>query len=399
MVDYHVFSSSDLANWQDHGVVLDAADIPFATKLYAPDCAYDAASGKYYLYFPDSGSTIGVAVSDDPGGPFTNPVQLVTKQTPGAADVDWLFDPTAFVDDDGEVYLYFGGGQPDTGDNARVIRLNSDMVSLKDASTTTIVVPDFFEASFLFKREGKYYFSYSTTFQNHAPTIDYMISDDPMTGFEYVGTVIPNPDGNNGNNNHHSMVEYEGQWYVFYHNRVIANRDGYSDYQRSITLDKLSWDENGHMVPVSATRGEVKQLRSVDAFQRIEAELIAGQRGIETDFAIDAGARVGVAVTDLQQGDWLAVSQLDFGQGASTLHVRASSSGGGTIEVLQGGCTGFRSDAGTVVGTCEVPATGSAENWSDVDCAVEAAGGVHDLCLRFSGDGNQLLNLDYYWFE
>src|SRR5690606_18275973 len=79
MVDYHVFSSNDLANWQDHGIALDSANIPFASRLYAPDCAYDAELDKYFLYFPDAGSTIGVATSDHPGGPFENPIQLVTS--------------------------------------------------------------------------------------------------------------------------------------------------------------------------------------------------------------------------------------------------------------------------------------------------------------------------------
>jgi arabinoxylan arabinofuranohydrolase len=398
MVDYHVFSSSDLANWQDHGVVLDSAEISFASKLYAPDCAYDAELDKYFLYFPDAGSTIGVAVSDDPGGPFLNPTQLVTTQTPGVSDVDWLFDPTAFFDDDGQGYLYFGGGPEGTGDNARVIRLGSDRVSLMDSSATTIIVPNFFEASFMFKRQGTYYFSYSTNFANGAPTIDYMVSDDPMSGFEQVGTVIPSPAENNGDNNHHSMVEYEGQWYVFYHNRVQSNLEGYSNFQRSITLDKLSW-EGDRMVQVSANRGEVQQLRSVNAFERIEAELIAGQSGIETDFAMDGGGRTGVALTDLQDGDWVAVSQVDFGQGATALLARVASAGGGTIEVLQGGCQGFRNDPGTVIGTCQIEATGGDQDWSDVECAVQAVPGVHDLCLRFGGSGNAVMNLDYYSFE
>lgn len=394
MVDYHVFSSNDLANWQDHGLALDSANISFASKLYAPDCAYDAELDTYFLYFPDGGSTIGVATSDHPGGPFENPIQLVTNQTPGVGDVDWIFDPSGFFDDDGQGYLYFGGGPEGTGDNARVIRLNADRVSLMDNSATTIVVPRFFEASFMFKREGTYYFSYSTDFSNGAPTIDYMVSDNPMSGFEHVGTVIPSPDENNGDNNHHSMVEYEGQWYVFYHNRVQSNLEGYSNYQRSITLDKLEW-EGDRMVPVSATRGEVPQLRSVDAFERIEAELLAGQSGIETS----GNQRTGVVVTDIADGDWIAVSQVDFGSGATTLNLRVASQSGGTIEVLQGGCAGFRTDAGTSVGTCDVEATGDNATYSDLQCTVTAAGGVHDLCLRFGGSGSSVLNLDYYSFE
>src|SRR5690606_32866367 len=150
---------------------------------------------------------------------------------------------------------------------------------------------------------------------------------------------------------------------------------------------------------VPATRGDVRQLRSVDAFTRIEGELLGGQSGIETDFAMEGGARVGVAITDVQAGDWIAVSQVDFADGANTLHLRVASEGGGVVDVLQGGCEGFRDDPGTVAGSCDVEATGGEQSWADVSCAVEAAAGVHDLCLRFSGAGGQVMNLDYYYFE
>jgi arabinoxylan arabinofuranohydrolase len=404
MQDYHVFSSDDLVNWQDHGVALDAADIPWATSLYAPDCAYGEATGKYYLYFPNSSSGIGVAVSDSPAGPFVDALgePLIDTNTPGVEDVEWIFDPTCFVDDDGQAYLYFGGGPRDTGDNARVIRLNDDMVSLADATATTISAPDFFEASFLHKREGRYYFSYSTTFANHSAYIDYMVSDDPMTGFEYAGTILQNPAGNNYSNNHHSIVQYEGSWYIFYHNRVLSNRDGYSEYQRSITVDHLTHDADGGIAEVPVTMGEVAQLRELDAFSRMEAETLADQRGIEVEFAEDGGERVGVTVTDIHDQDWIGYSQVDFAAGATSFHARAASDSatGGTIHVYVDGCDLFTNLPGQLVGTCSVDPTGGWQQWSDIECAVEAITGVHDLYLRFEGTPSEpLLNLDYFQFE
>lgn len=186
MVDYHIFSSEDLVNWQDHGIGLDAADIPWASAFYAPDCVYHEATDKYYLYFPNGGTSIGVAVSDNPEGPFVDAIgkPLITRKYPGVEDVEWVFDPGVFIDDDGQAYLYFGGGMPDTGDNARVIRLNEDMISLKDPSATTIIAPDYFEAPFLHKKNGYYYFSYSTHWIGHGIRIDYMMSTDPMSGFK-----------------------------------------------------------------------------------------------------------------------------------------------------------------------------------------------------------------------
>src|SRR5690606_23089888 len=109
MVDSIAFSSDDMVNWQDHGVIIHADSLPWATNLYAPGAC--SRNDKYYLYIPNSGSGIGVAVADDPGGPFVDPlgVALLTKSFPNA-NVPWLFDPACFVDDDGQGYLYFGGG-------------------------------------------------------------------------------------------------------------------------------------------------------------------------------------------------------------------------------------------------------------------------------------------------
>jgi arabinoxylan arabinofuranohydrolase len=404
MRDYHVFSSDDLVNWQDHGVALDAADISWANTLYAPDCAYSEVTGEYYLYFPSSGSGIGVAVSDSPAGPFVDALgeALIDRNTPGVEDVEWIFDPSCFVDDDGQAYLYFGGGMQDTGDNARVIRLNEDMVSLADASATTIVAPEFFEASFMHQRDGYYYFSYSTTFASHSAEIDYLVSDDPVTGFEYAGTILPNPPGNNYNNNHHSIVQYAGSWYMFYHNRVLSNRDGFSDYQRSITLDYLTYDADGSIVEVEPTMGAVRQLKSIDAFSRMEAETMADQRGIEVEFAHEAGTQVGVAVTDIHDQDWIGYSQVDFGAGVTSFRARVASGcpSGGTIEVYVDGCDLFTNNPGLRVGTCPVGATGGWQVWTDVECSIEATTGEHDVYLRFAGTRSEpLLNLDYFQFE
>ncbi len=404
MYDYHVFSSDDLVNWQDHGVAFDAHDYSWVHHLYAPDAAYSAATGRYYLYFPNGGSNIGVAVSDRPSGPFVDALggALINRNTPGVEDVDWIFDPRCFVDDDGQAYLYFGGGDIDTGDNARVIRLGEDMISLADESATTISAPDFFEAAFMHERDGRYYFSYSTTFASGTATIDYMVSDDPMTGFEYAGTILPNPTGNNNGNNHHSIVEYEGSWYIVYHNRVLARRDGYSDYQRSITLDRLTHNDDGSIAEVPAAMGEVAQLRNLDAFSRLEAETLADQRGIEVEFAEDGGTRVGVTVTELHDGDWIGYSQVDFGDGAASFRARvaADASAGGSIQIYVDGCDRFSNLPGVRIGACAVSPTGGWQTWADTECDIEPTTGVHDVYLRFSGTGTEpLLNLDYFQFE
>lgn len=396
MTDYHVFSSDDMVNWQDHGVVLDAADIPWADRLYAPDSC--TANGKYYLYFPNGGSSIGVAVSERPQGPYKDALgrALVDASTPGVAGVEWIFDPTCFVDDDGQAYLYFGGGP--SGAGARVIRLGADMISLKDEAATTLTVPDYFEAPYLHKRQGKYYYSYSTGFKYHAAYIDYMTGDHPMGPFQYEGTVLASPEGNHDNNNHHSFVEYGDQWYIFYHSRVLANQRKKGIYQRSIAVDVVTYDPQGKLNTVPTRTGIVNQLKPVSSTGRIEAELMAAELGVETGAVVVGGERAGVMLTSLDEGDWVGVSRVDFGSGKSRFKARVASSSGATVEVHLDGCEGFRA-SGTLAGVCPVPSTGGEQVWKDIQCELPIASGVHDVCLRFRGSSGNLLNVDHYSFE
>ena len=242
MVDHHVFSSDDLVNWQDHGVVIRADDLTWGSLLYAPTaCERD---GTYYMFLTNGGSQIGVAVADNPGGPFTDPLRrgLLTPSFPNA-DVPWLFDPACFIDDDGQAYLYFGGG-PDGGQNARVVRLNEDMVSLMDASATTIPTTEFFEASFMHKHEGTYYFSYSASFNDgHNADLEYYMADNPMMeGGRYMGALLRNDGGVNGDNNHGSIVEFQGKHYIFYHNRKLTRDLGRNNsFERSIAVQELTY--------------------------------------------------------------------------------------------------------------------------------------------------------------
>lgn len=399
MIDYHIFSSDDMVNWQDHGIALHAGDIRWADKLYAPDCVYNEKTGKYHLFFPNGGSNIGVAVSDSPAGPFVDQLKrpLITRNY-GNSAVPWLFDPGVLIDDDGQGYLYFGGGMPGTGDNARVIRLNEDFTGFLDDAATTIVAPDFFEAAFTYKRENKYYFTYSTNWENgHGIRIDYLMSDNPVTGFEYTGTVIDNPPGNQGNNNHHSIVEYQGNTYVFYHNRKLAlSRNDHDGYQRSITFDRLTFDENGLITPTKFSNGTEVQLKNVNAFNTIEAELMAAQHGIKVSNILVNEEKTGASLSHIDDGDWTAVSKVDFGTGATQFHARVlSTEEGGKIELW---VDGGRDNGGTLLGTCKVPSEG---NWVDIQSSIEKVSGIHNLYLIFKGRKvkEDMFLLDHYHFE
>ncbi|MGO4272732.1 family 43 glycosylhydrolase, partial [Paenibacillus sp. TAF58] len=169
-----VVSSDDMVNWTDHGEIPVAGPqgaAKWANNSWAPAAAHKTINGqeKFFLYFADNGSGIGVLTADSPIGPFTDPIgkQLVSRSTPGASDVTWLFDPAVLVDDDGSAYIYFGGGIPTGKDadpgTARVAKLGADMISLDlSASGGTlgrINPPWLFEDSGIHKYNGKYYYS------------------------------------------------------------------------------------------------------------------------------------------------------------------------------------------------------------------------------------------------
>jgi arabinoxylan arabinofuranohydrolase len=383
MVDYYMFSSDDMINWRDHGIVFDIdRDTTWGNRAYAPDMVY--RNGTYYLYFPDGANAIGVAVSSSPTGPFTDPLgrALVSRSTPNA-NVQWLFDPGVFVDDDGQAYLYFGGGAPG---NARVIRLNSDMIST-NGPAITLDVPNFFEALYMHKRNGVYYLSYSTT-PATGFRIDYMTSNSPTSGFTHRGTILPNP-WQNGNNNHHSILEYNNQWYVFYHNRAVANERGASSFQRSINVDRLFYNGDGTIQQVIHGPAGVPKLKNVDPFVRNEAETIDNEQGIETEGAPTATRNLAF----IENGDWVQISNVDFGAGGGGVEARvASATSGGAIEIILDNVNN------APVGRINVGNTGGWQNWQTVSASMSTVTGLHNLFLRFAGGSGYLLNFDWWRF-
>ncbi|GIZ10196.1 family 43 glycosylhydrolase [Flavobacterium sp. UMI-01] len=256
MVDWHVFSTTDMVNWTDHGVALDIKDVKWAKKYaWAPDCIQ--ANGKYYFYFPTDQFHIGVAVSDHPTGPFVDPIgkPLISMDTKGVVCNRDFIDPGVFIDDDGQAYLYMGQLV------VNAIKLNKDMISYDGNVHLLKGTDDFFEASWMHKYNGKYYLSYVGT----SGEIKYCMSDNPLGPFEYKGVILEKM---NSGTNHHSIVEYKGQWYMFYHNSDLYYRNhpeveqkfgwGHEGsphpYRRSICFDKLFYNEDGTIQQVIPTK-------------------------------------------------------------------------------------------------------------------------------------------------
>lgn len=380
-------SSSDLKNWTDHGEVFRVpAGASWAGYSWAP---YPLEkNGKIYLYFGNNANGVGVASSTSPTGEFKDAKGsvLVDGKTPGASGSNiWLFDPGALIDDDGQAYLSFGGNGVD---NARIIKLGADLTSVS-GSAAQFSPPGFFEASFMFKRNGIYYFAYSTNSQNGL-RIDYMTSSSPMSGYKYGGIIGDQPPSNN-NNNHASEFEFNGKWYHAYHNRSVATQAGISTtYRRNLALEVLNFEADGKIQQVTYTTDGVPQVGSLNPYVKVEAETTNAQNGIETARASDGG----MYVTEISNGDWIRLRGVDFGAGATQFSARVAASGTGmNIELRTGSATG------TLLGTCKVPSTGGAQSWMTTTCDVSGATGVvKDLYLVFTGSGAQVFNFDSWQF-
>jgi arabinoxylan arabinofuranohydrolase len=381
-------SSSDMKNWTDHGSVFWAKKATtWANCSWAP--AAIERDGKFFLYFGNGGGGIGVVCSTNPAGPFTDPLgkELISHGTPGVQPSTnmWLFDPGVFIDDNGQAYMYFGGNDDY---NVRAAKLNRDMISL-DGEVIKLHATNFFEAAWVFKRKGLYYFSYSTT-PKAQMRIDYQTSDNPTNGFTYRGVVADQPPINN-NNNHAAQFEFNGHWYHVYHNRIVAKQAGIpTAFRRNLALEEFSFNDDGTIKKTVFTTNGVSQLGHLNPYVRVEGETFNAQHGIKTEPCSEGGMNL----TDINNGDWVRVVGVDFAQGAKRFNAHVASAGqGGNIELRLGGLDG------KLIGTCQVENTGGQQTWKDVSCKVIGATGVQDLYLKFTGGEGSLFNVDFWKFE
>ncbi len=412
-----VVSSDDMLNWTDHGEILVAGeDAPakWAAHSWAPAIAYKEIDGKdkFFLYFANDASGIGVLEADTPLGPWKDPIgkALLTRQTPGCAGVEWCFDPAVLVDDDGSAYIYFGGGVPAGQqlhpNTARVAKLGEDMISI-EGEAQLIDAPCMFEDSGIFKYEDKYYYTYCSNFISpHGDgypgygTICCMVSDDPMGPFTYAGEIFQNPTVwfGVGGNNHHATFVFEGETYFIYHAQTVSKALGIEKGYRSTHIDNIEFNSDGSIRPIKGTYKGIAQLRDVSAYERIDAETIAWNAGVKTEVCKEEGklfADYNMHLTELTDGDWTSVAQVNFGdKGAKAFKVSAASKNGGTIEIR------LDSPEGTLIGTAEVAATGNEDTYKEVSCEVTNVTGVRNVFLVFRGeDAKNIMNVDYYLFE
>ncbi|NLY43198.1 MAG: family 43 glycosylhydrolase, partial [Clostridiaceae bacterium] len=259
---FHVFSSKDLINWKDEGVILDVAtdDVPWAVgSAWAP--SIEEKNGKYYFYFcakrPDGKSCIGVAVADSPTGPFTaQPQPLITPEIASQEGISMgqTIDPSIFTDDDGRVYMLFGNG------NAAIVELNEDMISYKPGTMKNISgASGIREAITVTKRDGIYHFTWSvddTGSENYH--VRYGTSNNIYGPINYRGIILQkDPSKDILGTGHHSILQIPGkdEYYIAYHRfgTPLSKYPSGKGFNRETCLDKVEFDENGYMKVITPT--------------------------------------------------------------------------------------------------------------------------------------------------
>ena len=413
-----VISSDDLVNWTDHGFI-DVAGLnsaaKWATQSWAPAAVHKVIDGKdkFFIYFANNASNIGVLMSDSPTGPWIDPIgkPLLTRETPGVEKVTWLFDPAVLVDDDGKAYIYFGGGIPEGQEampnTARVMELGDDMISVL-GEALPIPAPYMFENSGINKVNNKYYYTYCSNFYDgvrpegspQAGQISYMVSDSPMGPWTYEGIILKNPVHffDIGGNNHHAIFEFHDSWYIAYHAQTLSKAMGVAKGYRSTHLNQVFFNEDGTIQEIIADYEGVKQLKTFNPYVRVEAETIGWQAGINTEQISDNAQQSfsNRVVTDIDNGDWIAVSNVDFGNdGASSFTAAvANGSAASSIEIR------LDSPDGKLIGELSIPAVTDEDQYSELQTKIEGANGVHHLFLVFRGEENsQLFKLNYWQFQ
>lgn len=410
----NVISSADMVNWTDHGCIYAASSKGQATwgdNSWAPAAACKEIDGKmkFFLYFANSGNGIAVLTADSPVGPFTDPINkaLISRDTPTCAEVTWLFDPAVLMDDDGEAYIYFGGGVPsdDKADNpgtARVAKLGKDMISLDGDPIAIENVAYLFEDSGINKINGKYYYSYCSNFsipEEKRPELGYdqgeinvMVSDNPMGPFTFYRPVLKNPEDffGLGGNNHHCMFEFKGQLYMSYHSRISEEAMGILKGYRCTGIDAVNLDANGDIETIKMTRKGVAQVGSLNPYETVNAATMAIMAGINTTQFDEVSKQFGsgdMIVTDIETGSWIGVYGADFGaQGAKAIEVAVRGTGKGNIYVC------IDSLDGEVVATVEVAPT-DADKLSISKAELTAAvTGKHDVYFVFEGTDFEVKN-------
>jgi hypothetical protein len=383
MEDYHVYSTDNLQDWTDHGVIVSQEKVdwvdPNGYSMWAPDCIY--RNGKYYFYFPTRakdttrygrGFSIGVAVADKPSGPFT-PQHEPIKGVRG-------IDPNVFIDKDGQAYLYWSQG------NIFAAKLKENMLELDSEVKILGELPDkgLKEGPYMFERNGIYYLTYPHV-QNKIERLEYAIGDNPLGPFRFTGVIMDeSPTG--CWTNHHSVLSFKNQWYLFYHHNDLSPQ---FDKNRSVRLDSLFFDPDGTIQKVIPTLRGVGVTKATDGIDPDRYSKLS-DAGASIAF-LDTGNKFkGWKIIYNGPDAWSQYNNVDFGKKKpKSVTIRALSKTGGTLQLR------LESTDGPVIVQLNIPVT---NDWKDLELPLSSfKPGIHHLFVTLTENAN--IEVDWIRFN
>ena len=371
MNDWRLYSTVDMVNWTDHGSVASYKSFSWGTgDAWAPQGI--SRNGKYYLFVPlnnATGAKIGVGVADVPEGPFKDPLGKAFPST-GSGNID----PTVFIDDDDQAYMYWGNG------TLRYVKLNADMTSFS-GTPANVSLSGFIEGPWFYKRGSLYYMVYAASGGGNEK-ISYATSNSPTGPWTTKGDVM---DAGKTFTNHPGVIDFKGHSYFFYHNSVL----GGTDFKRSVCVEEFTYGADGSIPKLTMSTNGPSGIATLNPFQQVEAETIAYSSGLKTEVCTDTGG--GMNVSSISNGDYIKIKDVDFLGGITSFEARVSSSSSDAKIELR-----LDSKSGTLLGTCDVS---GASSWSTKACAVTGATGKHDLFLVFTGGGGDLFKFNWWKFS
>ncbi|MCY0970430.1 glycoside hydrolase family 43 protein [Chryseobacterium wangxinyae] len=395
MKDWLLYTSTDMVNWTDHGVVASLKDFEWTDPengAWAPQVI--ERNGKFYMYCPMPGQRgIGVLVADSPYGPFKDPIgKPLVKNS--SDDID----PTVLIDDDGQAYLYWGNP------NLWYVKLNKDMISVdgpvvKDPSIAKVKGSadpfHYQEGPWVWKRNGNYYLAYASTCCPEG--IGYAMGKSATGPWEFKGMIMDSDKRSNGN--HPGIIDFKGKSYVFGFNYNLAKQSISKHYERrSICVSELIYNADGTIQKLPFWNPEgVKRIATLNPYEKVEAETIAYSEGLKTEKMTewernnpyDTGKKITerMVVSSINNGDYLKVQGVDFSKGSKLLEVSVASINGGTIEIHTDSLDG------QLLGTVQVTGKAEGDVFKTIKSPVKNVKGIYDVYFVFKG------NKDLFYFD
>jgi arabinoxylan arabinofuranohydrolase len=393
MNDWKLYTTEDMVNWTDHGAVASYKTFKWSNgDAWAIQCI--ERNGKFYLYAPvkskgNNRPAIGVAVADNPYGPFYDPLDKPLAQT-NFGDID----PTVFIDDDGQAYLYWGNPV------CYYAKLNEDMISI-DGDIVKVPMTEtsfgkrngnaerptlYEEGPWLYKRNKLYYLLWAGgPIPEH---IGYSTSKSATGPWQYGGIVMPTE--GRSFTNHPAIIDYKGKTYFFYHNGALPGGSGFT---RSVAVEEVRFGKNGHIEIMKMSEGIKNGLATLNPYIKTEAETIAWSEGVKASQNQD----VGVFITAKKNGAFTKIKDVNFGKvGPSTFTARVGTTHNSDVTME------IRLDSlnGQSMGTVKIPLTGGNDRWGIKTIDVAKVSGTHDLFFVFNGkSATDILFFDYWSFR